>query len=231
MNHYRRRGPLLMIVVCAPVLLVMAMARPSADGDQTGSDERGSSPTSAPSATSGEEVAFKPFSAGLVGSKHDFTDSGRVPRDLCLPCHTPHITAGQAPLRGGQRTTTQPAPTALGYQVSLSPASLLCLSCHDGIIAPDVYGGSHAMVWSDRAGGGVQPGLMRLTSHPVGIAYPDNNPKYNPATAVTTDGRLKLPGGRVQCTTCHDPHNSERHAGLLTKSNARSALCLTCHKL
>jgi predicted CXXCH cytochrome family protein len=40
-----------------------------------------------------------------------------------------------------------------------------------------------------------------------------------------------LPGGRIQCVTCHDPHNSGRHEGMLVKSNRRSRLCLSCHRI
>jgi predicted CXXCH cytochrome family protein len=118
--------------------------------------------------------------------------------------------------------------TALG---NLNAASLICLSCHDGVVAPDVYAGQHAMTWSERSASGLDPGKVRLTSHPVGVPYPAGDPKYESASAVTSDGRIKLPDGRIQCTTCHDPHNTERHAGLLVRSNERSRLCLSCHRL
>ncbi|MBN4058944.1 cytochrome c3 family protein [bacterium AH-315-J04] len=39
-----------------------------------------------------------------------------------------------------------------------------------------------------------------------------------------------MPNGRVECTSCHDPHNQSGAPYMLVKSNARSALCLTCHK-
>ena len=35
---------------------------------------------------------------------------------------------------------------------------------------------------------------------------------------------------RLECASCHDVHNSYNQAGLLVKSNADSALCLTCHR-
>ncbi|MBI3593131.1 MAG: hypothetical protein HY099_06610 [Nitrospirae bacterium] len=34
--------------------------------------------------------------------------------------------------------------------------------------------------------------------------------------------------GRVECPSCHDPHDPSRNT-FLRKSNAGSALCLTCH--
>ncbi len=35
--------------------------------------------------------------------------------------------------------------------------------------------------------------------------------------------------GRMECSSCHDVHDRNGHAKLLVKSNARSALCVTCH--
>lgn len=177
-----------------------------------------------------EAEAIGRLARGIIGSKHDFTDSGRVARDLCLPCHTPHVTSREAPLI----TATQPAVVSgvpLGSDAQLNAASLVCLSCHDGVVAPDVYAGPHAMTWSDRAVGGVRAGASRLTSHPIGTLYPVARPDYNSPAAVSRDGRIRLPEGRVQCTTCHDPHNTERHHGMLVISNERSRLCLACHRL
>ncbi|MGE0480248.1 MAG: cytochrome c3 family protein [Phycisphaerae bacterium] len=171
------------------------------------------------------------FAGGLVGSKHDFTDGGRVPGDLCTPCHTPHITAAQAPLLVQRPTATQPVRSYQSAFGELDASSVLCLSCHDGTAAPDVFTGPHAMNGSDRSSGGARPGRARLTSHPVGVAYPTNNPTYHSPESVARDGRIKLPAGRVQCRSCHDPHNTERHAGMLVKSNERSRLCLACHRL
>ena len=45
----------------------------------------------------------------------------------------------------------------------------------------------------------------------------------------TATGTVTLPGGRVECISCHDPHNAAGEANMLVTSNARSALCLTCH--
>lgn len=182
-------------------------------------------------ATGSDGRSEERLSSGIIGSKHDFTESGAVARDLCLPCHTPHVAAENAALRSGRPARSRSGPSAGTKEISLDSASLLCLSCHDGVIASDVYGGAHAMVWSDRSASGATPGMMRLSSHPVGIRYPEGTAGYHGAGVVTQDGRLKLPEGRIQCTTCHDPHNTGRHAGMLNKSNARSALCLTCHDL
>lgn len=195
------------------VLAIAAAARDAGAQAARGDDER------------------EPITSGLRGSKHDFSDSAREPRDLCLPCHTPHITASQAPLivrRAASSQPVRPYQTGIG---GLDESSLLCLGCHDGVAAPDVYAGAHGLTWSDRSGMAGGLGRRRLTSHPVGIAYPGSDEKYHPAAAVTSVGGLKLPKGRIQCTTCHDPHNTHRHAGMLVISNDGSRLCLSCHRL
>jgi predicted CXXCH cytochrome family protein len=177
-----------------------------------------------------DTAAIERRAGGIVGSKHDFTQGGAAARDLCLPCHTPHITASEAPLLT-QRASGRMRPRGYGAMgIELDAASLLCLSCHDGVVATDVFTGPHAMSWAERSGGGAAPGANRLTSHPIGIEYPSGAPRYASATTVSAAG-LKLPNGRIQCTTCHDPHNTHNHAGMLTISNARSRLCLTCHRL
>ncbi len=208
---------------CAILIASGALALSGA----VGSGQPATPPASPPAA---EAQALEKLARGIIGSKHDFTDSGRVGRDLCLPCHTPHVTSREAPLI----TATQPVAVsglALGPDVQLSAASLLCLSCHDGVVASDVYAGPHAMTWSDRIAGGVRGGTSRLTSHPIGTPYPLARPDYSSPAAVTSGGRIRLPDGRIQCTSCHDPHNTERHHGMLVISNERSRLCLTCHRL
>lgn len=170
------------------------------------------------------------FESGLIGSPHDFSIGGQA-RDLCLPCHTPHITATQAPLLIHAIPSTQPVRAYPSPAGQLDAASLVCLSCHDGTVARDVYAGAHAMNWSDLSGRRPGRDQIRVTNHPVGIRYPDGRSDYHAAATVERDGKIRLPGGRIQCTTCHDPHNRGRHPAMLVTTNDRSRLCLSCHKL
>ena len=39
---------------------------------------------------------------------------------------------------------------------------------------------------------------------------------------------VPLFGGKVQCASCHDPHNNTNEP-FLTKTNDGSQLCFTCH--
>jgi predicted CXXCH cytochrome family protein len=165
-----------------------------------------------------------------VGSKHDFTGGGRVDRDLCLPCHTMHLSATQAPLRVQRPNTREPLRPWQTRGIELDAASLLCLSCHDGIAARDVFAGTHGANWADNRASPLAA-RPRLTGHPVGIPYPTARRDYEPAEYVGGAAGLKLPDGRIQCTTCHDPHNTHQHAGMLRIRNDGSRLCLSCHRL
>ena len=169
------------------------------------------------------------WAGGLIGSKHDFSQGGATPRDLCLTCHTPHITAARAPLLEAAPRSRRAVALRTVFGEELNRASLLCLSCHDGVTARDVYTGTHATALASQLGAqfiDVRP----LASHPIGRRYPLADSTYRGTAEVQADGRIKLPAGRVQCTSCHDPHNTERHPWMLVKSNDRSALCLSCHR-
>jgi predicted CXXCH cytochrome family protein len=166
---------------------------------------------------------------GLIGSKHDFRRTDESARDVCATCHMPHL--GGVPTQLSD-DAGQPGPLRpyKGIEVELDGWSLLCLGCHDGTTAPDVYTTSHATTLASQLANS-RLGVRGLRSHPVGIRYsPDDVEKYHPRAAVEAAG-LKLPNGCIQCTTCHDPHNESGHAGMLKSSNHRSRLCLTCHRL
>lgn len=59
----------------------------------------------------------------------------------------------------------------------------------------------------------------------VGEVGGDGLPLYN-GTGVNDEYDL---GPMVECASCHDPHKTD-YGTFLRKSNAGSALCLTCHK-
>ena len=74
--------------------------------------------------------------------------------------------------------------------------------------------------------------------HPISFTYNTalataDGGLWDPASALsglggTIDADL-LSGSMVECSSCHDVHNSYGIPFLLVKSNAASALCLTCH--
>ncbi len=80
--------------------------------------------------------------------------------------------------------------------------------------------------------------------HPISMSYPtfDLDPGFNQPAIPKGDGGRMFPNGvqtfkgdRVQCASCHDPHdpdeqNLEGRDPFLRTSNRGSALCLTCHQ-
>lgn len=166
--------------------------------------------------------------SGLLGSKHDFTRNGAGGRDLCTHCHTPHLTSGPPALLSRRSDSTQPLRPYRCGEIELTGWSLLCLGCHDGVAAPSVYSSAHAATIADQFTGS-NLGTAGPRGHPVGVKYPLVGEDYHTRAAVEAHG-LALPDGRVQCTTCHDAHNTHRHPGMLRRANERSQVCLTCHR-
>lgn len=191
----------------------------------------------------------------ILGSAHDFSTAGPAgtgafSSDTCLPCHTPHnrdpnTKSADAPLWNHELSTVAAYTLYTGTGATLdatdmgnpSGVSKLCLSCHDGTVAPDAFGGSAG--GSVTMAGSTDLGTDLSDDHPVSFTY-------NTALA-TTDGELVDPsqagssglGGtiaadmlfvnKMECASCHDVHNTANVAKLLVKTNANSALCLTCH--
>lgn len=170
-----------------------------------------------------------PYRLGLIGSAHDFGEGEDDPRNLCLPCHAPHLPGSPRAILEPEDRADKSVSTYSGEGIELNRASLLCMSCHDGVVATDVFTSAHATRLASQLGPD-RVGYGGLVGHPVGINYPAARDKFNTAAAVQAAG-VKLPGGRIQCTSCHDPHNSGRHERMLIMSDERSRLCLTCHRI
>lgn len=170
---------------------------------------------------------------------------------ICLPCHTPH---NAYPDPDGTLTTVlwNHAETQVSFTMytTLTGAtgvgpdgpSKMCLSCHDGVTAVDNYGnpytgemtGGTTLMTGPRAIGRDQ---NLQDDHPIGIVYPTSRPaEYRPkqdfAPGINgADGiRLVTIGTdeRVECTSCHDPHNNGL-TRFLRVPIQESYLCLQCH--
>lgn len=182
--------------------------------------------------------------AGVDGSRHDFRPYGAT--ELCSTCHVPHKPLLNVPLWAHQLTTTSfylyntnsnySGPNSGAYDASPtnlgSGKSRLCLSCHDGTVAvtgtifvpDDVY-----IPWDNGARATGENRIFGLRgNHPVSVDY--NTVRANQPgnfNDVSSDPAVKLDAGKVQCTSCHNPHN--KFGKMLVKSNFGSAICLTCH--
>jgi predicted CXXCH cytochrome family protein len=179
--------------------------------------------------------------AGIAGSKHDFRGSTwyGAQTQICVPCHTPHgANTTVKPLWNhamGTNNYTNNLTTVFGTTWgSVNGPSLLCLSCHDGTVALDSYGGATGTNYIPAASK-IGDGSTLNGNHPISINYTATlvtSGQLNNETTVKNSG-IYLYGagspGIVECGSCHDVHNGANIAGLLRITNAGSQLCLTCH--
>lgn len=189
---------------------------------------------------------FEVNAQSIVSSLHNLSVSspGTVratsESEICIFCHTPHNAVPMGPLWN----RNDPGATYILYDNTISStfiatpgqpdgSSLLCLSCHDGTIAlGNVVSRSTEIAMA--GGYTTMQGNYNLTTdlsddHPVSFVY-------NSALA-TADGQLKFPpthpvildnNSKLQCTSCHNPHNNTYDKFLLS-STQFSELCFGCH--
>ncbi|MEK6704032.1 MAG: cytochrome c3 family protein [Planctomycetota bacterium] len=183
--------------------------------------------------------------AQITNSAHDFSSYAWSGFEICKPCHTPHF-ANTAAGRLWNHTLSTANYTLFGgvagTSADLDRESRLCLSCHDGTVALDSFGG--------RTGSSYIPGSALIgtdlsNDHPIGneAIYPTvSSTRFNPQDAnhqvVGPWGTLRLKSwtdaaGATQyvvgCRTCHNVHNAGDFDHMLNFSNTSSHLCLTCH--
>ncbi len=204
--------------------------------------------------------------ASVKGTHHDFSDVSSTNGELCIICHTPHNANGtvpQSPLWNHDVTSN----VFILYSSSTLDAvpnqptgnTRLCLSCHDGTIAWDAFGGNTGTQYirtQTSRNVPIRIGNDLSDHHPVAIVYDSalaarDSGLYDPAVTpsglggtISTD---LLNNGVLECSSCHDVH-VPRGTGSCTdchdfsypsyyintkslfKSNVGSALCFTCHK-
>lgn len=138
--------------------------------------------------------------------------------------------------------------------------SLLCLSCHDGVGAFDVMI-NMPKDWDPALGSAMtnqfgdfntnDPAIGPLNigenggnlsnDHPVGFVYDDtlaatDGALKTPVSTKSVDagGKLRLFGSKVECSTCHNPHDNDvcstpGSCRFMVMDNSGSALCTSCH--
>jgi predicted CXXCH cytochrome family protein len=186
--------------------------------------------------------------AEITASAHDFrTDTWYSDNtEICKACHAPHANQGHVdgdPL-WNRTKTLETFDMYVGLEItgtqdaSPSGVSKLCLTCHDGTIALDSYGGGSGT-------GGTMASLYPAANvgtdlsddHPISLTY------VGTAGGLVDEGTASgLAGGgtiaqdllfgltnTVECGSCHDVHNAYTQANLLVKANTNSDLCQTCH--
>jgi len=180
-------------------------------------------------------------SAGVAGSKHDFTGDGLGTTELCNPCHTPHfadVTVTDAPLWNHDVTTSVFQTYASGTLDATvgqpNGVSKLCLSCHDGTVAIDAFGGSTSVTdhFMDDVDSDKNLGTDLRNDHPISFTFDSalasaDGELYDPSGVGIAP--LPLFAGKLECATCHDVHGADGNDYFLRVDNDDSELCLTCH--
>ena len=110
----------------------------------------------------------------------------------------------------------------------------MCLSCHDGSIAGSIF---QAEIGTMDTSNAANIGTDLSNDHPISFTYDSNlaskdGSLRDPAIAESGLGNTissdLLSDGRMECTSCHDPH-SDRYGNFLVMKNEGDILCITCH--
>jgi predicted CXXCH cytochrome family protein len=182
----------------------------------------------------------------VVGSQHDLSVTGgpikSTTTEACIFCHAPHnVTPNITPLwdhsLSTQTYTTYTSSTYnSGPQTPASGSSKLCLSCHDGTVAMGLTVTKGLITTTGTLASATDIlGANLSTSHPVSMAAVDDGSlalSLFGSPPATKDPAVLLVAGKIECTTCHDPHaprNDPVVPMFLTRSNLNGALCLACH--
>lgn len=181
---------------------------------------------------------------------HDLSPSGKqspVTGGLsgsCWYCHAAHSGIGaNTPLWNQKLSNSNYTPYSsttdaeVGTQPIAGADTSLCMSCHDGTVAPGqtaAYGTISmrgSMNTSDKV-----PNLQG--AHPVDLVLPLKDSPDLAASLVsqgkTLDptGVVKLINGNIECTTCHNPHVQaidKVSQKFQVRDSSSGQLCLACH--
>jgi predicted CXXCH cytochrome family protein len=195
--------------------------------------------------------------SAIVGSAHDLRAVyGTGSYSLCNYCHIAHKFASvTAPASAGPLLWNHSMSSVgsygvytsdsfAGYATDISDlgtvatptASNLCLSCHDGTVAVDSFYSAvttttgTTFMPTDRT-------VKDLTQqHPINFTYNAALATAAgikaPASTTSVDGAGEIPlfQGKMQCATCHDPHNGA--SGILAQkfpTQTSGTFCTYCH--
>ncbi len=161
-------------------------------------------------------------------------------RETCRMCHVPHRRRGKKNKKRyadglkwdrkikaftyslynsfwsssltGMRDTAMTASVTSRQGGLPDGLSKLCLSCHNGIVAPDVYSLHHFV-------------SLEYDLTKTELRDPD-------LTQFGVSGPISeiLYDGKIQCPSCHDPHNEEAVANTKLLRVEKTKICITCHK-
>ncbi len=190
----------------------------------------------------GQPGGFDPNLSDITNSPHNLNNVPgiQIPgNQVCLPCHVPH-NAYPYPDAEIREVLWNHEETDAEFDMYLTRSgqqggqpegpSKMCLSCHDGVTAIDSYGGAEGSVYMGDVGDGkANLGTDLTDDHPIGILYPEGDPGYNDSAGFQGVQLVTINNeDRVECTSCHEPHNNS--LGTFLRANLEeSFICLQCH--
>lgn len=185
-----------------------------------------------------QKISHTPHNLSTSNVNGDIKSSSES--GICFFCHIPHSSNPKIPMWNrnisGASYTLYSSSTLQARPGQPDGNSILCLSCHDGTIALGNLLSKSSDVSFSRGVNTMPHGSSNLTTdlsddHPISFIYD--------AGLSSADGGLKDPSAirppvklednKVQCTSCHDPHNNIFN-NFLVASNQYSDLCLSCHE-
>ena len=179
---------------------------------------------------------------GTEESCHNFSHEDWLPVvKICRTCHTPHQSR-----RGKKKADRYPDGLAWNLGISSHTYNLynslwsttlsglrdprwtapfinrrggmpdglskLCLSCHDGIIAPNVFN------------------LHHFVSMDFDVTITELRDPDLKMMGVSGPISEVLDNGKVQCFSCHDPHDEEAVARTKLLRVPKGKICYVCHR-
>ncbi|HUB86864.1 MAG TPA: cytochrome c3 family protein [Verrucomicrobiae bacterium] len=197
-------------------------------------------------------VAFTAGAESVINTVHNLSVNGpgtikaTTEENACIFCHTVHRANGETPLwNHSMSSETNYTVYSSQHLTDLhvvvpqpNGSSRLCLSCHDGTVA---LGDVSSCTTPIAMQGGVTTmpqgennlGTDLASDHPISFVYDstlaslDSDEIKDPSQLT---GPVKLDNEhRLQCTSCHDPHD-DQYGDFLVMDNSGSALCLACHQ-
>ncbi len=173
-------------------------------------------------------------------------------RNGCESCHVPHgATTGEYIWKYTLASTVKNQDSTAMALDDATFHTIACITCHDGVDAPDVYANLEGGVFPSYAAVGTDLSLRH--DHPINALFSQHGSTapakqyvrfYTPAgftSPVPKNADGTTPSGYqfgyVECGSCHDPHKGNGNvymflrgpSGGTTPQYARIGLCRDCH--
>ncbi|HAW50980.1 MAG TPA: hypothetical protein DCX54_01440 [Flavobacteriales bacterium] len=175
--------------------------------------------------------------------------------NLCLSCHVTTGVASGKPFTNADKaipgtsgnshawdvaalnsTYETDVPTETQMALRVYSGEIVCSTCHDqhnsnaNVSYTRISNTGDAMCKDCHSPRNVgryldNPGVNK-GSHPVGLAYSGTGD-----FEATPTGAVTLPGGNVECSSCHQTHYAPTSDGTLLRQANDDALCTSCHTI